>query len=74
MVLLALFSLICCAFNQKKQLITITHKDTLRFLIGKGLSQTDYPIWIFLSTDSLSLRYGHLGFLVHFLSFSGTTL
>ena len=48
MVLLALFSLICCAFNQKKQLITITHKDTLRFLIGKGLSQTDYPIWIFL--------------------------
>lgn len=48
MVLLALFSLICCAFNQKKQLNTITHKDTLLFLIGKGLSQTDYPIWIFL--------------------------
>lgn len=48
MVLLALFSLIYCAFNQKKQLNTITHKDTLRFLIGKGLSKTDYPIWIFL--------------------------
>ena len=33
MVLLALFSLICCAFNQKKQLNTIMHKDTLLFLI-----------------------------------------
>ena len=48
MVLLALFSLICCAFNQKKQLNTIMHKDTLLFLIGKGLSKTDYPIWIIL--------------------------
>ena len=43
-----IFSLICYAFNQKKQLNTITHKDTLLFLIGKGLSKTDYPIWIIL--------------------------
>ena len=37
MVLLALFSLICYAFNQKKQLNTITHKDT--FFNWQGIIQ-----------------------------------